>query len=198
MASALSGRAGDGTGGKRRSRRPLPRRLWALAGLMTLQGVSLGFFAGDVIADVARAGLDTHTAIEALATLALLCGLVWGGWEMWHILQRTRWAEGALKMASGAFADLLADRFRSWELTPSEADVALLILKGVEPAEIADLRGSAAGTVRAQLAGIYAKSGTTGRGQFVSLFIEALLDTPVIGPEQRPAGRRIGSGRGRS
>jgi len=84
-----------------------------------------------------------------------------------------------LSAASGAFTEAMMAEFERWGLTPAERDVALLSLKGCEVAEIAQLRGSAAGTVRAQLARVYAKAGVSGRAQLASLFIEELLDRPA-------------------
>lgn len=159
-------------------------RLAIVLSLVALQAVSALFFLGDVTADVLATGLDPHTRYEAVATLALICGVLFGGLETWRILRRSRATESALKIASGAFSDLVADRFAHWSLTLSEQQVALLTLKGFDTPEIAALRGTARGTVRAQLGHIYAKSGTTGRGQFVSLFIEELLDEPLIGAVQ--------------
>jgi DNA-binding CsgD family transcriptional regulator len=149
--------------------------------MITLQAVSALFFLGDVMADFSAIGFDPHTTYEAVATLALLLGVGFGGIEMTRMVRYNSRAETALKMASGAFSEVLSDRFSAWKLTPSEAEVALLTLKGFGGPQIADLRGTAPGTVRAQLGHIYAKSGCNGRGQFVSLFIDALLDDQ-IGP----------------
>jgi hypothetical protein len=49
-------------------------------------------------------------------------------------------------------------------------------IKGLDVAEIAALRGSAQGTVRAQLTRIYAKAGTTSQTGLIALFMEELID----------------------
>lgn len=161
-----------------RYRRRTGVRAGVLGSLMVLQLVSALFFLGDVVADFMALGFDRHTTIEAIVTLALLLGVVFGGVEMMRTIRFGRRAEAAVKMASGAFAELLDEKFIGWNLTPSEGEVALLTLKGFDGPQIADLRGTAPGTVRAQLASIYGKSSCNGRGQFVSLFIDALLDDP--------------------
>ena len=84
-------------------------------------------------------------------------------------------AEEQLRRASGAFADLLQERFQEWGLTPSEKDVALFAIKGMSTAEIASLRSTSEGTVKAQTNAIYRKAGVTGRPQLLSLFIEDLM-----------------------
>jgi DNA-binding CsgD family transcriptional regulator len=66
-------------------------------------------------------------------------------------------------------------QFDQWGLSKAERDVAYLALKGLDVAEIATVRHAAAGTVRAQLSGIYGKSGVNGRAQFAAFFVEDLL-----------------------
>jgi len=57
----------------------------------------------------------------------------------------------------------------------AEADVAMLAIKGFEILGIAEMRSTAASTVRAQLTRVYAKAGVTSRSQLVCLFIDDLL-----------------------
>lgn len=167
------------------------RRLIGLGSLVCLQALSASFFLGDVTADFLAIGLDPHTRIEATATLALILGVCAGALEMWRLFRRQHEAERALILAKGAFSELVDRHFQDWGLSPSESQVALLTLKGFDTPEIAELRGTAQGTVRVQLGKIYAKSGTSGRGQLVALFIDELLDeqipVPQVDPSAKPA-----------
>ena len=72
--------------------------------------------------------------------------------------------------------DILEERFADWGLTPAERDVALFAIKGMSTAEIASLRNTSEGTVKAQTNAIYRKAGVSGRPQLLSLFIEDLMD----------------------
>ena len=72
--------------------------------------------------------------------------------------------------------ELLEERFADWGLTPAERDVALFAIKGMSTAEIAGLRNTSEGTVKAQTNAIYRKAGVSGRPQLLSLFIEDLMD----------------------
>jgi DNA-binding NarL/FixJ family response regulator len=54
--------------------------------------------------------------------------------------------------------------------------VMIAELRTFDVAEIARLRGAAAGTVRSQLSQVYAKAGVTSQAMLVSLFIDDLLD----------------------
>ena len=100
------------------------------------------------------------------------------------LVQRNR-AEEKLRRASAAFMDVLQERFDAWGLTPSERDVALFAIKGMSTAEIATLRATSEGTVKAQTNAIYRKAGVSGRSQLLSLFIEDLMDDAGV---IRPAG----------
>lgn len=75
--------------------------------------------------------------------------------------------------------DLLDERFSEWGLTKAEADVALFAIKGLSTAEIAGLRQTSEGTVKAQTNAIYRKAGVSGRSQLLSLFIEDLMRDDV-------------------
>lgn len=69
-------------------------------------------------------------------------------------------------------------------LTPAEKDVALFAIKGMSIAEIAMLRETSEGTVKAQTNAIYRKAGVSGRSQLLSLFIDDLMrdDSPLRAP----------------
>jgi DNA-binding CsgD family transcriptional regulator len=164
--------------GRQSSRRGVVRAA-TLAPLLAIQALCAVFFVADAASDVRATGLDAHTVFEGLVALALVLGVVFGALEMRRALDRTRRAEAALSAASGAFIALIEASFAEWRLTPAERDVALLAIKGLDVGEIAALRGAAAGTVRTQLARVYAKADVSGRGQLVSLFIEDLLDGPL-------------------
>jgi DNA-binding CsgD family transcriptional regulator len=158
-----------------------------LATLLVLQTLCAVFFVADVVGDLLLDGPDIHTVFEAAVSLALGLGVVFAGLEMRRTLERSRRAEAAVSVASGAFGELIATYFERWKLTPAEADVALFALKGFDVAEIAELRGSAAGTVRAQLTRVYAKAGVSNRTQLLSVFTDDLLAGALPGLEKRPA-----------
>ena len=63
----------------------------------------------------------------------------------------------------------------AWGLTPSEADIARLLLKGLSLKEISGLRGTSERTVRQQAQGVYTKSGLSGRTELAAYFLEDLL-----------------------
>jgi DNA-binding CsgD family transcriptional regulator len=120
---------------------------------------------------------------EILVVAALTLGAVFIGLEVRAMLRRQKVMEHQLMAASGAFNDLLEQHFTDWGLTASERDVALMAIKGLSIAEIAELRQTAPGTVKAQCNKIYTKAGVSGRPQLLSLFIEELMAGPLSGPQ---------------
>jgi DNA-binding CsgD family transcriptional regulator len=169
----------SGTGGK-----PPGRRLAVLLLAIALQAVCALFFLADVVFDMIADGEAgnslPHNAVELAAAVGLALGVVFLVHELRKLLARQAHMAGQIKVASGAFHDLLEARFEDWGLTPSERDVALLLVKGLSIAEIAGLRGSAEGTVKAHCNKIYAKAKVTGRAELVSLFIEDLMSDRLL------------------
>jgi DNA-binding CsgD family transcriptional regulator len=121
--------------------------------------------------------------IEIGAAVGLVLGSALGAVALRRSLARTARVEAQLRAASGAFGELLEERFAEWGLTPAERDVALFSIKGMSIQEIAALRSTSDGTVKAQTNAIYRKAGVSGRPQLLSLFIEDLMDGPVGGPK---------------
>ena len=110
------------------------------------------------------------------------------------LLQRKAQLERSVAQASAAVQDVIEAFLDAWSLTAAERDVAGLLIKGLTIAEIAGIRGSAEGTIKAHLNAIYRKSGTRNRADLLSLIIEHLLESqPVSGQppaDITPAGAR--------
>ena len=74
--------------------------------------------------------------------------------------------------------NMIDQQFLSWELSASEKDVALLLIKGFSMKEIAELRKTQEKTVRHQATTIYRKSGLSGRQALAAFFLEDILGLP--------------------
>ena len=138
------------------------------------------FFASQILAaivDLPFGPIDwaLYELIEIGAAVGLLIGIIMGAIVLRSAWARTARAESALRLASGAFMEVLEERFAEWGLTPAERDVALFAIKGMSTAEIAALRETSEGTVKAQTNAIYRKAGVSGRPQLLSLFIDDLM-----------------------
>lgn len=121
-----------------------------------------------------------HELIELGAVLGLMLGIIITAVMLGRTMRRYSVLEDRMRAASGAFMDLLEDRFTTWDLTPAERDVALFAIKGLSTADIARMRGVSEGTIKAQTNAIYRKAGVSGRPQLLSLFIDDLMDDALI------------------
>lgn len=66
-------------------------------------------------------------------------------------------------------------QFQAWQLSEAEAQIGLLLLKGLSLKEIAAVRGTGERTVREQARAIYRKAGLAGRSELSAFFLEDLL-----------------------
>lgn len=171
----------------------MPRRLrpYGLIVLIAVQLLCAAAFLSDSVSDLLAGGasvVDRHQIIEYVATISLLIAIGFEAQLLVQLLRREAHLERGMSIAAGALNDIIEAHFRSWGLTPSEQDVARFLIKGCEIAEIARLRGTAEGTVKAHLNAIYRKSGTAGRAALVSLLIEDLMQEPLVAPRAAEVG----------
>ena len=152
--------------------------------ILIIQALCAYFFVADILSSVlgfrsTPISWEMREALELAAAFGLVLGVVVGALMLRRALRERNLAEERLRRASGAFMDLLEERFAEWGLTPSERDVALFSIKGLSTADIAGLRSTSEGTVKAQTNAIYRKAGVSGRSQLLSLFIDDLMRDDV-------------------
>ena len=159
------------------------RNLILFSAVFVVQVLCAVFFISDIMITVfgwpvALVNWQVHELIEIGAALGLIIGAGVGAFMLRATLRRSAHVESQLRAASGAFMELLEDRFRDWGLTPAERDVALFSIKGMSTQDIAQMRETSEGTVKAQTNAIYRKAGVSGRPQLLDLFIDDQLDGP--------------------
>jgi DNA-binding NarL/FixJ family response regulator len=153
--------------------RRLALKRWVFLAAAGLQfGCGLVFLA-DLISEW-RADF-VHASIELVAVIALSLGAGLFLRESLKLMRRNTRIERELEAASGAFQTVLEHHFNDWGLSTAERDVALLTIKGVSIADIAQMRGTQQGTIKAQSTAIYRKSGVSSRAELVSVMIEELI-----------------------
>ncbi len=157
-----------------------------IAPLMAVQLVCGLFLLWDILGPVL--GIATapiawvyYELAQIGAVIGLILGVAASASLLVRSLQRQRAAEESLRLASGAFMDVLEERFADWGLTQAERDVALFSIKGFSTAEIARMRSTSEGTVKAQTNAIYRKADVSGRPQLLGLFIEDLMGDALPG-----------------
>lgn len=89
--------------------------------------------------------------------------------------QNLRQMNDKMRQASRQYSEVIQEQLTTWEFTPSEKEIALLLLKGLSFEEIAGIRDAKEKTVRQQATAIYRKSGLNGRHEFAAWFFEDFL-----------------------
>lgn len=143
----------------------------------------------DLVLDQPQDWISFHVIFETLmiAGALLMATTLWLGWwraersalELRRSLEerraeRDRWRESAEQALEGLGRAIDA-KFREWELTPAEREVALLLLKGYSHKAIARLTDRSAQTARQHATAIYRKSGLSGRAELAAFFLEDLM-----------------------
>lgn len=155
-----------------------------LAILLITQSLCAIFLLVDGVADFLKIpqplGIKDTDQFEYLVVLVLIGSIFYTILGIRRLLVRNKKIVSQLKAASGAFSELLEEYFVLWKLTNSEKDVALLAIKGLDIIEIADIRDTKSGTIKAQLNAIYRKADVSGRPQLISFFIEELMGETLL------------------
>ena len=145
---------------------------------------------GDVFYDYREGASITHVLMElsiAIVSFALISALTVGIWRQSRSNTRLKAELASISEASNEtlppalanarheLALVLKDQFEIWNLTQTEREVAMLLLKGLSFKEIASVRNTMEKTVRQQASAIYKKANVSGRHAFSAWFIEDLL-----------------------
>jgi DNA-binding CsgD family transcriptional regulator len=160
--------------------------LWILA-------VSLGI---DLVMDLGRRATFFHAFVEGSAIIAAAVGVMLGARRLRTALHEAqslreqartlsstldttrreaeRWRREAGVFLSG-LGVAIEQQFERWSLTAAEKEIALLLLKGLEHKEVAELRNVSETTVRQQARSVYRKAGLSGRHDLAAFFLEDLL-----------------------
>jgi DNA-binding CsgD family transcriptional regulator len=163
----------------------LRQRLLLVAALVLMVGG--GSF--DLYDDTPSNWLSWHVAYE----VALIVGGVtfavalWRGWrradrslvETRRALEerkaeRDEWRSNAEAALEG-LGRAIDEQFTNWGLTPTEREVALLLLKGHSHKAIAYATGRSERTLRQHAVAVYDKSGLGGRAELAAFFLEDLM-----------------------
>ena len=154
-----------------------------IMGLIAAQLICAAIFLLDVLRDmVEQGGPGWGLLPEALASIALFVGIAFEAVYLLQLMRRKASLERSVSLASSALQDVIDGHFDDWKLTASERDVAALMVKGLSIAEIASVRGSAEGTVKAHLNAIYRKANARNRAEVLSHIMDTLIDKPLLPP----------------
>lgn len=155
------------------------RPAWTVMGLFFAIALLMAW---DLVGDYKEGTGMAHLAIELLVLLAAGGGIAY----LWHQLRQTRQGLGAALAESKQWrrenrelmrglGSAIKAQFDRWKLSNAEAEVGLLLLKGLSHKEIAAVRGTGERTAKEQARALYRKSGLSGRSTLASFFLEDLL-----------------------
>ena len=149
----------------------------------------LVLIAADLILDYREGSSTVHIVVECLIFVAGVVGLVMGWRRYTEVRAESRSLKGDLERALGearrwreesrnvldGFGQAIDRQFRRWDLTPAEAEVGVLLLKGLSHRHVAAVRKTSERTVRQQSQALYRKAGLSGRSELAAFFLEDLL-----------------------
>jgi len=147
--------------------------------LMAVQLACALFFVSDVASDLMEDGgaiiFDWHLIFETVATAGLLIAIAIEGRFLMDLLRRKARLEKSLHQASAEVYAVIEAQFEEWRLSPAEHDIAMFLVKGLGTQDIAEMRGSAEGTIKAHFNAIFRKAGVHSRAELLSVLIDRLL-----------------------
>lgn len=156
-------------------------------------GVSSLFFLQDVMFDV-RDHLVTgegyilkdliHLIFEIVAVIVLFFGMVLMSIYISELRRRARFQARKLTTLRDDFDSHIHQLFKKWSLTPKEAEVALLLIRGLSTQEIANYRQCTTGTVKVHSHHVFRKAGVSSRVELMSLFLDEFMDIGLSQSQQ--------------
>ena len=151
----------------------------------------------DLVLDAPEQWASFHVLYEVGLVAAALATTVWL-WRGWgraeesvsdlrrslseRQAERDAWRERAMRALEG-MGRALDEQFATWQLTPAEREVALMLLKGHGHKQIAAATGRSERTVRQHAVAVYQKSGLQGRAELAAFFLEDLVVPGASAPD---------------
>ena len=145
--------------------------------------------AADLWMDHPETWLSFHVVFETtmIAGALVMATTLWlGWWRSAHLaaelrasldkqgVERDAWKASA-KVALDGLGRAIDAQFKSWHLTPTEREIALMLLKGYGHKEIAALTARSERTVRQHASVVYDKAGIAGRAELAAYFLNDLM-----------------------
>jgi len=138
------------------------------------------FFTQDIYVDLVIEGKGlSHILLEAGIFIAVLLALAFAAKRIVDLYATITDTRSEVSRLKRHLTQVIRAEFEQWQLTASEKEIALLLIKGLSMREIADIRQVKEKSVRQQSTGIYTKARVANRHELSAYFIEDLL-TPVV------------------
>ena len=134
------------------------------------------FFSQDIYIDIVveDKGLP-HILLEGGIFVSVLLALAFEVKRVVDLYATISDSQSEISRMKRQLSLVISAEFDSWQLTASEKEIALLLIKGLSMQEIADIRHVKEKSVRQQSTGIYTKARVANRNELSAYFIEDLL-----------------------
>lgn len=156
---------------------------WLLLGIVTV----LTFV--DIMEDIKEGSPGPHVILEVIIFTFAFFGLIIQAFVHFNDQKQLATLAGEIKNLTEekskflsqaksyteGLAKIIHEQLTNWQLSESEKDVAILLIKGLSMKEIAVIRQTQEATVRQQATNIYKKSNTSGRQELAAFFLEDLF-----------------------
>lgn len=144
--------------------------------LVVLIGAS-GFFLYDMIVDLSK-GTDSwlHLAIEGCIFLITSVALFLEIGRVIRLRREVMVEQAKVSRLTGELFQYIYHQFEQWNLSDTEKEIAILLIKGLSMQEIAELRQVKEKTIRQQATGIYAKASCANRYELAAYFIQDIIN----------------------
>ncbi len=135
------------------------------------------FFSIDVVVDLLEGDAKTiHFYIETFFVAIMTILFVFQIREFNSMQKNIILAEGELSLLKKSTVELINSQIDLLKLTNAEREISWLLIKGVSYKKIAELRSVSERTVNQQVGSIFKKSKVKNRHEFISGFIEDLMN----------------------
>jgi DNA-binding CsgD family transcriptional regulator len=143
----------------------------------------------DLLVDYREGVSASHVMVESVVLLLAVIGSLLVAWRLQQTrrslarlgndltqaqVQAAHWQRQNERSLRG-IGEAIQSQFSEWAFTDAEADVALLLIKGLSHREIANLRNTSERTVRHQAQSAYRKASLPGRTALSAFFLEDML-----------------------
>lgn len=150
----------------------------------------------DIILDGPESLLSAHVAFELLIVVVSFTSAVMLSRGWWKAASELREAKALLASSNRSLAERQKERdawrtnaetalagfghavnaqFDAWQLTPTEREVAFLLLQGHGHKQIAGQTGRSERTVRQHAVSVYGKAGLSSRAELAAFFLQDLM-----------------------
>ncbi len=125
-----------------------------------------------------------HLVMEILAEGALILAVILSLSSYFRLKETSEHSIDLVRSIRTGFDRALNQKFDDWGLTEAQKDIALLSARGESISQIAEIRDTRGGTVKAHLHNIYKKAAVGSRTELLAVLMDELLSSQAATGEE--------------